>query len=173
MKTGKYIYWVVFLVTLIAIIVHFEFAQSSSVAKGGSTQSSDILQIGEHYFTLTNCSISVTQRNSRVGTLEGRIIIKPNADISVEWQEHQNDIGDFSHKIYKDGAAAIWERIYKNGQSVKTAWPSLISALDSAQANSHGVSYLIPGMLLGKKTLGDPSSWKPVFNKESDQHNCV
>jgi hypothetical protein len=136
----------------LAIISLTAILMRSATPVTSFAQSADISQIERYYASLTNCTISVTQLSSMIGSLDGSITIKTNRDISVEWRDHQPFVGDFTNKLYKDGEAGIWQRY----QSVNTRYPSLISVLNAANGTSHGVSYIIPTMLLEKESLGWP-----------------
>jgi hypothetical protein len=167
MRTRRYVIYAILFVIMTTICV--VFFKSGAALKGSVAQSGDILHIEKHYAALTNCTISFIQKSTMIGSMEGSISIKTNADIAVEWREHQNYVGDFTNTIYTEGKAGIWQRY----QSNNTKYQSLASALEAAKGVSHGVSYLIPMMLLGGKSLGDPLLWKPVFFKESDKNECA
>ena len=160
MKVKRYVVYIVFIA--IVLIGGIVFVKSCVFLKESVAKSSDILQIEKHYAALTNCTISFTQQSTMIGNMEGSIRVKTNADIFVEWREHEYFVGDFTNRIYKDGETAIWQRY----QSNNTKYPSLVSILDAAKGVSHGVSYVIPMMLLGKESLGDPLLWEPANKNE-------
>jgi hypothetical protein len=153
----------------IAIISYIGFIKCSATIIASVAQPGDIMLIEKHYADLTNCTISFTQQSTMIGSMNGSISVGTNADISIQWRDHQDIIGDFTNRIYKDGNDGIWQRY----QSNYTKYPSLIAVLNAAKATSRGVSYVVPVMLLGGKTLGDPSLWKPVLDNNRNTNECV
>jgi len=155
-----------YLIIAIVLISCVLLVKNSIFLKKSAAKSSDILIIEKHYSDLTNCTITFIQQSTMLGSMKGSISIKDRADISVEWRDHQMFIGDFTNRIYADGVAGIWQRY----QSDNTKYPSLVSVLNAAKGTSHGISYIIPMMLLGEKSLHDPELWTPVFIKGLSQN---